>query len=220
MLLSPFAIAPLAVTFLINAAAASNNGGFDQAANTDTSPTKDSTATKAQSPATKSASMSELLVDTRYDTLASTSPSECSGTACTVIIDGTIKSLGTDTPSTTLPLGSSLSYNQWGFTGSQSRWSENPQATAVTVMSVDGTLKTVSLVELETVISGSTVTLTTSKADLTVSRSTSSGSGVSRSSETANGGSSLALGHGITFGWKRAGALMSIVALTVGIHCI
>lgn len=206
MLLSPFALAPLAVSFLVSAAAAANNGGFDQAATTDDSKSKDTMSAKAQSSPTKSASVSDLLVDTRYDAATS----DCSGSDCTTK-DGIVHiSYGTnlDTETSSTAQGSLLSYNQWGFTGSQSQWSENTESVAAS----------------ETVISGSTVTLATSNSHLTVSKSSASGLksfSLANSSSTANGGSMhMPLGLDIACGWKRMGALVSVVALTVGVHCI
>jgi len=112
--------------------------------------------------------------------------------------------------------GTGISYNQWGFTGSQSQWSENVGATAYTVWTLNGNVITGSVVASETIVAGTTLTrtTTTSNADLTVTRASSA-----TTTNTANGANGLLLNFR-TCSWKQLGALMSVAALTAAFHCI
>lgn len=186
MSLAPLVLAPLAAPFFFNVALADNNGGFDNAQTTSTE-TKNTKSTE-----TKTASETSLTVKTTTNSAGTTNLLQTTS----LVSEGTAGSTAGQT--------NSASYNQWGFTGSQSRWGESTESNSVTVVTESGRTITRSVAASS---SGTQSALTVSK---TSSSSLSSSSSSARQMRLV----------GERMGWKKTAAVVSMVALTVGLHCL
>lgn len=178
MSLIPLVAAPV---FLHLGFAFADNGGLD-GGTTDDSNTKGKTNT--QNPTT----VATIKTDTHTATATETATT---ATANTNTNTGTKSSTSFATAGSTSQIGS---YNQWGFTGSQSVWLETGKP-----------------------LSSGASTLNSASSSASLSSAT---SGRSQSSNNKTSNANRLTTRASQKGWKLAAFMGAIFAVTVGLHCL
>lgn len=237
MSLPQLPVVPLAFPFLVGFAHAINYGGFDDPVTTTTQETTEDSdqttkETKTDGADTETEKAATQTVSTNKNsgntlTIDTLSASEVQLTYDTEVYSDEESTNTKTDQNTDLDQTVSNAYNQWGFTGSQSKWTENTATNTVgsftTVVTESGntyTLLVRSSADSDASDASNTQTTKntlglTSKVPLTV---TLSGSSTALASTSSSGASKMdPVGYGT---WKRKAALFSVVALTLGLHCI